>query len=265
MVNLDFTESGGINYYKNPNMISLIGHDNDFDNAVNNTEFDYNPERLGYYVGTPEIKISYDTNSSSYAINNLHQSWRIPAYDQYGNQIENAGEEAVMLKRLAQIAKTATWEANNINNPHYVNPLLRSSFQQPVQRYGGVCMYNWAQTTARKYGDKDWSNPAVYNQDQIHLLRFDEYFTSTKKAQQEWEKTMWYRLGFSYEQLANPNSYEKNVYYDHPFDDRCRVFGTTTRADIGVDSLPSVSTVYNPTVSINKDDNAHLAPRLYDG
>tara|TARA_R110002126_G_scaffold3964_3_gene21728 strand:+ start:525 stop:3218 length:2694 start_codon:yes stop_codon:yes gene_type:complete len=255
----------GRNYFRNTNQMTLISHENDDDQAENNTEFDYNPERLGYYVGAPEIKIGYDTTSSSYTINNLHQSWKVPAYDQYGNQIESAGEEAVMLKRSCEVSKSAQWGVGQATlNPHYIHPTIRPSLQQPVQRYGGVAVYNWGVNTARQFGDKDWQNPEIYNQDVINLLTFEEYFTSSAKAREVWGKTIWARLGFTYDQLQSPTSYENNSYYNHPMDDRSRIFGTTTRADLNVDALPSVATSYNPTVSINKDITDHLAPRLYN-
>ena len=255
----------GTNYFRYKNQIPLISHRNDDDVAINNTEFDYNVERFGYYVGTPSLKVSFDTNSSSYVFNNLHQPWRIPAYDQYGNEIESAGEEAVMLKRACRVVDTPKWGVGDVElNPHYINPAIKQSLQQPVQRYGGISVYNWGFTTARKYGDKDWTNPDIYNQDSTRLLRFDEYFTTDAKAKEAWKKTIWYRMGFGYDQFVSPTSYENNKYYNHPLDEKSRVFGTTTRADLSVDSLSSVSTAYNPTVAINKDIVGHLAPRLYN-
>lgn len=262
------TLNGGGNYYTFKDAVPLAVYlENEQLTHTSNTDFDYNVHRNGYYIGTPDFKMSFDTNVSAYILNNLHQSWRVPAYDQYGNQIENAGSEGVMLKRLCESSKYKTY-TDDQDNPDFVHPTLRQNYQQTVQRYGGISVYNWARNVAQKFGDKDWRNPVVYNQDKLHLLTFNDYFTSEKMARTAWKKSLWFRLGFTYDQLCNEDSYEENKYYNREIGgeiagDNSKLFGTTTRPDLGVGAASAVATSYNPTEILVEGTKKHIAPRIY--
>ncbi len=239
----------------------------------NNTDTDYDPARQGYYIGTPEFNLSYDSSSSSYVVDNLHQSWRIPDYDNYGNEIENGGETAVLLRRLCDFAKgqDAIYRcepaSSNVRpNIESLAEELVDCLEQPKQREGGIAVFNWATLAAREYGDKDWTNPDVYNQDMTDLLEWEDYFTTKTKAKEAWKKTLWGRIGFRYEQLQDRDFYEQNKYYDRPIDDKVRVRGATTRADVDMGAAPSVATAYNPSVKpkIPNRPTDPIAPRTYD-
>ena len=235
---------------------------------ISNTEFDYNPLRNGYYLGTPDFRLNWSPETSSFNMNNLHQPWRIPAYDNYGNQIEGAGQEAVMIKRANENSKNEFF-TDNTPNPNYIHPAFQRSFQNTVSRYGGIGVYNWARNIARKFGDIDWTNPKVFNQDKLHLLTFNDYFTTTSKAKTAWNSSIWARLGFTYGQMCNEDAYELNQYYDRPIlgdlpSDNPRLWGTTTRVDLGVGASPGVATSYNPTEVLVEGERNHIAPRTYN-
>ncbi len=248
--------------------------------AVSMNDLDYNPCRDGYYIGTPDFNITYDTDASAYSINNLHQSYRIPQFDNYGNTIESAGEEAVFYKKHAKISEIFQDLEGEPIADTYINPDFRESFKQPVHRYGGIAVFNWGQTTAQKLGDIDTLDPTRFNQDYTgntapgtggdngfkNLLSFNDYFSSRDKAKRAWDSTLWSRLGFSYEQLCDERFYETNRYYNRPVGDDTRVFGTTTRGDFDVGAAPSISTTYNTTISPikNNPNLEHIAPRFYD-
>ena len=254
---------------------------------INNTEYDYNPLRNGYYIGTPDFRLNWSPETSSFAINNLHHAWRCPAYDNYGNAIETAGEEGVMLKRANENSKNATF-TDNTANPNYINQAFARSFQNTVSRYGGISVFNWARTVARKMADVDYRNGRGYNQDKLHLLTFNDYFSTTSKAKQAWNSTIWARLGFTYDQMCNEDAYELNQYYDRDIqgektlpsfttkddttqnnifpltEENPHLFGTTTRANLGVAAASGVSTAYNPTEILYEGSTTHIAPRTYN-
>lgn len=236
--------------------------------VISNTGYDYNPLRNGFYVGTPDFRLNWSPDTSSYNINNLHQPWRIPAYDNYGNQIESAGEEGVMIKRANENSKNQFF-TDNTPNPNYIHPSFQRSFQNTVSRYGGIGVYNWARSIARKYGDIDWTNPKLFNQDKLHLLTFNDYFTTTTKAKTAWKSSIWARLGFTYEQMCNEDAYELNQYYDRPIlgdlpSDNPRLWGTTTKVDLGVGASSAIATAYNPTEVLVEGEKNHIAPRTYN-
>ena len=271
-----------INPASKPTFFNPVANDTAGDNAIdmagscinlNNTDADYDPARQGYYIGTPEFNLSYDSSSSSYVVDNLHQSWRIPDYDNYGNEIENGGETAVLLRRVCDFAKGQ--RAIDRLNPDYgiSKPNIESlaeelidCLEQPKQREGGIAVFNWATLAAREFGDKDWTNPDVYNQDMTDLLEWEDYFTTKTKAKAAWKKTLWGRIGFRYEQLQDRDFFEQNKSYDRPIDEKVRVRGATTRADVDMGAAPSVATAYNPSVKpkIPNKPNAPIAPRTYD-
>jgi hypothetical protein len=231
------------NAYPNVDYIGMYYID-DFalTNGINAKNFNYNPTRRGYYVGAPEFKFEWDTEESAFSIRNLHHPFRINSHDQYGNAIEGEGDIAIETRRLTQTTQQGTPATNN----NFIHENMRRSFENHQDRYGGVSVYNWARVAARKYADVDYTNPAVFNQDFLHLLTWDDYFSSKEKAKDAWSKTLWGMLGFSYDQLANTANYELPP---HRFDSATtgtNYYGTTTRGAIDSSINPNIATTYNP-------------------
>lgn len=164
-----------------------------------------------------------------------------------------------------------------------VKKTLINALNANQSRVGGVAVYNWAYNTAKKYGDvnpdtfrqntqyntstiwkADDGNEAgglVYDSNQTELWKFQDFFTTKKKALEAWNKTLWGRLGFSYNNLQNSDNWETTAYYDIPvskytdeapyFDFRTgmylrpedfKIYGKTTDGDIQIDVVPTIST-----------------------
>ena len=192
-----------------------------------------------------------------------------------------------MLKRANENSKNQTFTDGGAN-PNYINQAFARSFQNTVSRYGGISVFNWARTVARKMADLDYTNGRVYNQDKLHLLTFNDYFSTTSKAKQAWNSTIWARLGFTYDQMCNEDAYELNQYYDRDIqgekdlpspptkddipennifpltEENPHLFGTTTRANLGVSASSGVATSYNPTEILYEGSTTHIAPRTYN-
>lgn len=202
----------------------------------------YQPMDKGYYIGTPDIEFSWNADRSAYQIKGLHQSWRVPSHDVFMNKNESVGEEAVLLRRVSD-------EKSAVTNAEVV-----SCLQNPVERYGGICVFNWAQEVAEEYGDVNVKDETVYRQgtEGYHkFLRFQDYFTSERKAEEAWRHTLWYRLGFKYDDLQSERSWENNKLYDNLVDgsssySTTKNYGKTTRADLSIDITPSISTTRHP-------------------
>ena len=339
-------------------------------------------------IGAPETNIQFDTDTSSFSINNLHASWRIPSTDILGVKIVNAGEVAVGLKRCAQICDAQPYsqfqtiwgsegrdnlEAQNgttqfkgrcnsgtnildsigmgesaggvpapmsfmtigaklepvAHHPHvesptklpvpdnggkdyveiieiipsalktkdssgskgYPNPTdpigfysvrvkfptswnnntqvfksfddeqinfkvtgvesgtkleqtqMISSFQRPKSRIGGAIVYNFAQQTGIKFGDRpSVVNDPVYSQH----ASYSEFFTSKKQAAKIWKtKTLWGKLGFSYQQFNEEDYFENIIQYCQPKNFQLRGITTDTILDSSV--IPSISSLNNPS------------------
>lgn len=292
--------------------------------GVTPTNFAYDIFKQGYYVGTPDFSFSYDSDKSSYSIQGLHQSKRMPSCDARGNPTAAEGQTGLYLKRTAeyftdffvnpvrsngrvttingippnqqtdaQKRYVTNYNKNGGSNGFVAN--IKNVLNKNESRVGGVAIYNWAMTTARKLGDikpetyqePDYlgNNQKVYDDNYTYLWTFQEYFSTREKALAAWDTTIWARLGFSFDNLQNTDSWEKCHYYDlpvdkydnqfqpddsnpnnnHPRNDRMtkdnfyfeertqmffknedfKVYGKTTDASIGVDSAPTISTTFN--------------------
>ena len=360
-------------------------------------------------VGAPEANIQFNTDNSSFSINNLHASWRIPSHDILGQPIINAGEVGVGLKRCAEICDAQPytefqkiWGAEGRDNLHtgansqdvlrgrcvpdtniidsigfgdqegqggaatmsfmtlgakispvdaaphgnssdklpnadgtnfveiieiipaslrtsessgskgYANPddplgfysvrvkfpsswnsnkqvfktgntddricftitsqmsgtttehkQMISSFQRPKSRIGGAIVYNFAQQTGIKYGDRpSVVDDPVYNQH----ASYNEFFTSRKQAEKIWKtKTLWGKLGFSYKQFNEEDYFENIIQYCQPNTFKLR--GITTDTVLDGSTIPTISSLNNPSdFSIEPiyGSKEVSAPRVYN-
>ncbi len=217
--------------------------------------FNYNPMRRGIYVGAPKLKIDWSSATSSFTIDYLHMPHHISSHDNYGNANEAEGTEALYVKRLTSQASVGQPNPGQPNyNPNFIHPDMRRGMENPVERTTGISVYNWAVNSARRYSDVNWQDGTVFNQDYTNILTWDDYFTTKEIAEEAWKKTLWGKLGFSYDQLANSDNWDRGLKrYDVRIGEDFsvggkdyRMYGTSTRSSYGVDANSTISTTYNP-------------------
>jgi len=232
----------------------------------------FSTESMNYFttgipVGTTQVELSYDTQNAGFSISRLHQPRKFPTHDRFGtSQSSQAGQEGVFIKRVAKgnfqnptliadaylapngaaIAATATaaralLESGGINaqgrGEDYT--ILTNTIEAIMSRLGGVAVYNWAVKTAEKFGTKKFNNKGS-----AHLRRFDEYFNSEVEAKRAWESTLWFRLGFSYDQLQKPSGWgTEPTYYSRSGSHQSPGFTTDQSIDSSV--ITSISTLFN--------------------
>jgi len=161
------------------------------------------------------------------------------------------------------------------------------ALKRPATRNGGIMIYNWALNTARQEGDVDLSNNnADINQDGVdrNIFKFQDFFTSEERAKEGWNKTLWAKLGFSYDNLQNENGWEETHYYNQKVDgvldanwvadndlehNDFKLYGKTTDANIDISLSTTVSSLnsgkgYNndPTKRNTVNDD-NITPRTY--
>ena len=207
----------------------------------------YNLFNNGYQIGTTGFKLIYDSEKSAFSFQYLHEPRRIPTNDRRGNQLSNPSQECCYLKRIYNIT------TNEVQNPTYdyfsgadggTRKLMYSTLNAVMMRTGGIQVYNWAGFTSRNEGDVNSLN--VPNQDDTVEARkdfwnYNDFFSTPKLAKKAWETTLWYRLGFSYEELQSPDNYEQNLWYNENYG----IQGTTTQANVDQTLIPFVSSIYN--------------------
>jgi len=252
------------------------GVHNDFFRCLNipSTTTNYNNYNIfsrGMGVGSTGIKLDYNTVKSGFSVSRLHNPRTIPTYDLFGNSMANAGQEAIFIKR--QCGQNDPFREGECPNRvpsggQEVRPFKNAWTQFlsiPMSRTTGIMVLNWGLRTCRKYG----SNPNLppdsdvpelangyapgretdFNVNNLNEYKtYREWFSTDLEAQNAWEKTIWYRLGFTYNDIQNPNRFER-IFNPDPTNGENMEFttldGFTTDQSIDSSILPTVSTIYN--------------------
>jgi len=116
-----------------------------------------------------------------------------------------------------------------------------------VQRYSGVLIYNWAANTARKEATRTVEENnndiagANVNPNQTDFWTFSQFFKTQLQATNAWKKTLWYRIGFDFDQLQNEAKYT----IENQYGTDQQLIGVTTGANIDSSITSSVSTIFN--------------------
>ena len=123
---------------------------------------------------------------------------------------------------------------------------MNESFERPVSRIGGAIVYNFGRQTAIQYGTREAVvNNGVYN---AHAS-FKDFFNNEAEAKAVCkQKSLWGKLGFSYDQLNSEDYMEDILQYAHPKNTyKLRGITSDTRLDLG--AVPQISTQNNPSKS----------------
>tara|TARA_R110001592_G_scaffold17781_3_gene74337 strand:- start:2619 stop:5975 length:3357 start_codon:yes stop_codon:yes gene_type:complete len=179
---------------------------------------------------------TYSGSGGSYPSANSDEffSIRITFPDSFngGKQVFGSGTDLVYFTVQGQMSGTTTEQKQMI-----------SSFQRPKSRTGGVIVYNFSQSVAMKYSDRpEVTSDAEYS---LHAS-FRDFFSSRSIAKKIWKnKTLWGKLGFSYEQFNDDAYYENIVQYCKTTNLKLR--GITSDTVLDVSSIPTISTQINPS------------------
>lgn len=120
---------------------------------------------------------------------------------------------------------------------------MRQSYEKPLSRNGGVIVHNFAYESAMKYGDR---RSVIDKENYNPHASFSEFFSSEVQARKIWKtKTLWGKLGFTYEQLNDEDYFENIIQYTKPTDKKLR--GITTDTQVDLSTIPTISTQNNPT------------------
>ncbi len=149
--------------------------------------------------------------------------------------------QGLKINRAATSSHTdANYEIINQGVTTAVRNTLRSSLETPVSRVGGVIVYNFAKQTASKYGDIDLT--ASF---ETHAS-FKDFFSVEAEARKIWKtKTLWGKLGFSYEQFNDDTYMEQIAQYNKTGGYKLR--GITSNTKLDLSTIPQVSSQNNPS------------------
>jgi len=202
----------------------------------------YNPFTLGIGFGTSQFEVKYDNEESAFSINYAHEPRKIPTVDRYGNNMDNAGQECIYLKKQCGV----------VNTDGTVSQVVKDSLTNVVQKLSGILITNWAYDTCRKFGNaldtfQYTDNPDDNRKNQCDQYRiYDDFFLTTEDARAAWDNTIWARLGFQYDDIQNSNieGAGKQTYKQYGVNQT--ILGFMTNQEIDNTITPSVSTLFNP-------------------
>ena len=193
------------------------------------------------YVGASP-SISWDINENRFFLNELHSPYTIPSIDD-GATTSNAGSG-----HTATIFKKQT---TTVDHKVSCNPRVATS---------GVWILNPALLTCKNNGDVDYTksipvanqgniasvmidvlnNVAGISLDQLATAQwfglfdadFDNCFSTTALAEDNWKKTLWWRLGFDKDQFGTMNRFK--YYYMSDINKEITSTGITTIQDYSI-------------------------------
>ena len=239
----------------------------DFKTGNNASSYNYDPQYKGVYVGAPEITFNWNTESSAFEINNLHFPYRFMSHDPYGNPLPEAGLEGVLTKRLND--ERAIVKQNpppdNEQDGTRVSQSVMTNIESPQERIGGIFIMNWAVEVAETEGDINKKDGTQFSQQDLPqgLWNWDEHFSSKEKSRDAWKKTLWHKLGFSYDALQNPDNFEMCNYIGEDTTNRERLGGATTKADFNPSIISTISSAFNINQFKPNPDLEDARPRVY--
>ena len=141
------------------------------------------------------------------------------------------------------VNRTYTVQPHRINNT--IVKQMNQSYERPVSRIGGAIVYNWAKGSASKWGTR---SAVVDNVGFNSHASFKDFFNNEGEARKIWKsKTLWGKLGFSYDQLNSSDYMENIIQYTHPTSYKLR--GTTTDTKLDLTAINMISTQNNPSQS----------------
>ncbi len=231
-------------------------------------------------IGTTNFTFSYNTEKNGFEMKGLHQQMIAPSHgiDDVTNPL--AGKQIINFKKLmrhslretpdAKVASSTTigygvppLDANN--NGYFANKSKReklyNQLNTPETRLGGMMIINWAKETSN---NNRTANPTVIgNLDTDIGKRFDQYFNTEAEARANWKKTLWYLLGFEYDQIANRDNFKQQNIYNKDFRNKTYFntpnanvdCGFTTDTDIDNSIISSISGLSNPINVLKQEEN----------
>ena len=190
-------------------------------------------------IGTTNFSMTYDTTKNGYVLNGLHNVFRQSSHDRFGNKTSNGGETVVYLKKEAENNRDPTQYSNTAFNR------IRTLINTPMTRDMGIAIVNFGYETCIREKTLNTGNKNE------QLQRFGEYFNNDIERNEAWDKSIWGRLGFKYNQIGNHNKFDTQDIYNKHND--IPEYGFTTNTPIDVSMIPTISTLNNPLQYVPTD------------
>lgn len=149
------------------------------------------------YIGTHSFSVDYSKNRNNFfSIQNLHEPFKLPSVDTSGSATSFGGQQATK------------YSPPNVNfGAGYVRYPIEASMGIMTTNF----CYNSVKTTQKYLNDLAELNAIVNKESREYLYKkylldtrpFEYFYATEQEAKQAFNKTIWARLGFGYNQLGD--------------------------------------------------------------
>lgn len=178
------------------------------------------------FAGTTAFNLTYDTGKSNrFSIQNLHEPYKLPSRTPDNkNDTKLGGQQATMFN------SPVFFQSGSDPNDNIGTTILPPSpfcGIYPIDSVSGIAVNNFSFGTVKEtkvYKDlvaeiNQYNTSNAYFQCRREKLiydlftkPYDEFFASEDQAKEAWQKTIWNRIGYTYEQLGDVSSNLESVY-----------------------------------------------------
>ncbi len=170
------------------------------------------------YAGTSVAQVTFnDTTSNRFAISNLHEFYKLPNLDATGKTPSGfGGQQATKFNNVFFNDDPTKNETANVVSgaPDMQSPIY------PIDSTSGIAITNFDMNLVKSTaiykdlvqaiqdidGDTASLQEILYKEKLIYDLftkPFDKFFDTPQEAQTAWQNSIWFRLGFSYDQIGD--------------------------------------------------------------
>ena len=190
----------------------------------------------GFVTGTTNFKLGFSQEAQLFTIEGLGQLRKEPTNDNLGNEMPDPSKTVVYERRVSNNVTTFTTTSGTIT-PEQTRE-VHSTLSKPMSRLSGTYIYNWGVATAKRLR----TNFDLAGTTADDYKSFQDFFNTEDEARLAWEQTLWFRLGFQYDQIQKTTSWGTSRFFMDPAEANV---GFTTDAILDDGAIPFVSTMYS--------------------
>ena len=190
----------------------------------------------GFVTGTTNFKLGFSQEAQLFTIQGLGQLRQEPTNDNLGNEMPDPSKTVVYERRVSNNITTFTTTSGTMTPEQ--KRAVHSTLSKPMSRISGTYIYNWGVSTAKRLR----TNFDLAGTTADDYKTFQDFFNTENEARLAWEETLWFRLGFQYDQIQNTSSWGTSRFFmDEPESN----VGFTTDSILDDGAIPFVSTMYS--------------------
>ncbi len=204
----------------------------------------------GHMVGCTGFQLDFNEEQQLFTVQGLAEPRREATNDRMGNLNPDPSKACVYIRRNSPQLQTFTINSGTPTEEEDYG--IHSCLEAPMSRIGGCYIFNWGVATAKRLRTNHETKTGDF------LKSFQDFFNNEEEAKEAWKETLWFRLGFQYDQFQNTDAWGTSKFY---MDTAEPNVGFTTDTILDDSTIPFASTLYS-NIDYNQPtkDNAPVIP-----